>query len=398
MVRQGHLADSVVEAASPPASVSQRPDGYVYGLDLVRFATALIVTFYHLTRHDPRITHPALFGWVGVQIFFVISGIVIANSAAVAKPWPYVKGRILRLYPAVWVVAPASLIAILAYNGFDQELPFNFLRSMTLSPVGPWLASAYWTLPIEVAFYVLVLVVLRLGQMARIERVAIGLAFYSLAYLTIYGLHLSGVIHLSHIELGTGAKDMTLLRHGVFFALGIFAWLWSVGRLSRLGLASAFLATIGGCVEIAAKAFELAGKLRPPIDLRAAWLIPVLIWLAACALMLGALNWRAAVAKMPQPILRSFRAAGLATYPLYLSHEALGLGGLQLLITAGASPWLSVIATASGLIVFALLVALVVEPLIRGGMRKWFSTLEKQLASCGARIATKRDSQPPPCE
>jgi hypothetical protein len=34
-------------------------------------------------------------GWIGLQVFFVISGLVMANSARTATPWDFAIGRIL---------------------------------------------------------------------------------------------------------------------------------------------------------------------------------------------------------------------------------------------------------------------------------------------------------------
>lgn len=71
----------------------------VIGLDILRFLAAASVMFYHFVYlvgepgHTPyRLTHglvsfPALapfaeFGWLGVEVFFLISGFVISMSAA----------------------------------------------------------------------------------------------------------------------------------------------------------------------------------------------------------------------------------------------------------------------------------------------------------------------------
>jgi hypothetical protein len=34
-------------------------------------------------------------GWIGLQVFFVISGLVMANSARTATPWDFAIGRFL---------------------------------------------------------------------------------------------------------------------------------------------------------------------------------------------------------------------------------------------------------------------------------------------------------------
>ena len=82
---------------------------YIYGVDLVRFVSAAGVAAYHL--NESKYTRPwsVPFGWVGVQIFFVISGLVIANSARGASLQQFVVHRFLRLYPAAWCAAIVNL-------------------------------------------------------------------------------------------------------------------------------------------------------------------------------------------------------------------------------------------------------------------------------------------------
>ena len=66
--------------------------------------------------HYPNAATFTWFGWVGVEIFFVISGFVIANSASRASPTQFLLGRALRLYPAVWVCATATLLVLLVFG------------------------------------------------------------------------------------------------------------------------------------------------------------------------------------------------------------------------------------------------------------------------------------------
>jgi peptidoglycan/LPS O-acetylase OafA/YrhL len=54
------------------------------------------------------------FGWVGVEIFFVISGFVIAFTAEGASSRAFLRSRVLRLVPGPWICAT---IALVLYDG-----------------------------------------------------------------------------------------------------------------------------------------------------------------------------------------------------------------------------------------------------------------------------------------
>src|SRR5262249_53112044 len=122
---------------------------YYYGLDGLRFFSALAVCVFHLAFYiwatdyaemarifaDPpkfeEITPLAWAGWVGVEIFFVISGFVIAHSANGATPMAFLRSRMLRLFPAAWVCAIITLVARLMVGDSFGEIDGNFLRSIT---------------------------------------------------------------------------------------------------------------------------------------------------------------------------------------------------------------------------------------------------------------------------
>src|SRR6201994_3264280 len=141
-------------------------------LHRLRFASALGVAVFHLTFWSwarastgvaPGFEHyvaadlqfqsaaPFIwFGWVGVEIFFVISGFVIANSASKSSPREFLIGRALRLYPAVWVCATMTFIVLLLFaGGSTSKFVGPYLKAMTLVPkgvIGEWLDGVYWTL------------------------------------------------------------------------------------------------------------------------------------------------------------------------------------------------------------------------------------------------------------
>src|SRR5262245_17362533 len=100
------------------------PHRQIVGLDLLRFLAACLVLFFHLGYNiwagPPETTtrraagsliqfHELDFfkiGRLGVDIFFVISGFIIAYSAERSTAIQFLRNRIVRLMPAIWIIAP----------------------------------------------------------------------------------------------------------------------------------------------------------------------------------------------------------------------------------------------------------------------------------------------------
>ncbi len=113
---------------------------YVWGLDIVRFLAAAMVVLFHYTWKNQQAGPAFDSGWVGVEIFFVISGFVIASSANNVTAIAFIRRRFSRLYPAAICCAIISYGFIL-WNGraaqyagiFISNTILSFLRSATLS-------------------------------------------------------------------------------------------------------------------------------------------------------------------------------------------------------------------------------------------------------------------------
>jgi len=85
----------------------------VVELDLLRFLAALAVVLYHFTYHlrdsetavdlFPSIGRVGMHGYLGVNLFFMISGFVILWTARDRTPSGFVLSRITRLYPEFWI-------------------------------------------------------------------------------------------------------------------------------------------------------------------------------------------------------------------------------------------------------------------------------------------------------
>ncbi|WP_158930321.1 acyltransferase [Acidisphaera sp. S103] len=340
---------------------------YMYGVDMIRFIAAVLVGLFHLTWLIKSTSLVAWYGWVGVQVFFVISGLVIAQSAQHATPRKFAWSRFMRLYPAAWICAVINLSALIYLYGASASLPKMFIRSLALFPVGPFLASAYWTLPIELTFYGLILVLLLFKSFQYIERVAVVLCVMSATYIIAFSLHVAGIVHLPILEFNYADwKSLSLLRHGVYFACGIFLWLWSEGRLSRLGRVACLVGFMTGPLEITCRSAEMVALLPVRTSLSVVWPIPVLIWYVACGLIGAAICRRREIIRyIPARILNVVRMAGLATYPLYLLHELVGKAIRDLLVGYGVSYLLSALSALSVAAFVAFGVARFGEPLLR---------------------------------
>jgi peptidoglycan/LPS O-acetylase OafA/YrhL len=93
------------------------------------------------------------FGFLGVAVFFAISGMLMASILPRTEPWRFLSHRIVRIYPlylllvAIWaVIGPAT---------GAQKVAFHLL-TLTLAPVGqrPVFLGPEWTLIYECTYYV----------------------------------------------------------------------------------------------------------------------------------------------------------------------------------------------------------------------------------------------------
>jgi peptidoglycan/LPS O-acetylase OafA/YrhL len=128
-------------------------------------------------------------GGSGVQIFFVLSGYLIArpfvhalqSAGRLPRLGVYTASRVLRIYPAFWTVV---IIATVIYGVRGVKL-WTMVQFVTLrhfdgtNPYAGQLAQA-WTLPLEVAFYVIIPIIAlllipvsRALRDARMRRIAI---------------------------------------------------------------------------------------------------------------------------------------------------------------------------------------------------------------------------------
>ena len=147
-------------------------------LDLLRFCAAASVVVYHFksvyvatlpagSSLGSEIYAVTKFGYLGVDLFFLISGFVILLSASGRDATRFAIARFLRVYPTLWVCASITALTCLLLLGSKSDVSVgDWAVSLSLlSPYfgRPYVDGVYWTLLIELKFYFCVLVLIWLG-------------------------------------------------------------------------------------------------------------------------------------------------------------------------------------------------------------------------------------------
>lgn len=311
------------------------PRTHYPGLDLIRFAAALMVAMYHLGFNCWTVADDAVAaqfrqalgpaapllsaGWVGVPIFFTLSGFVIAASAEGRSVGRFVAGRAARLYPAAWLCTGLTAIAIAP----DPEFGRKLAASLLLFPLGPWVSGVYWTLAIEIAFYALVAALIATRRAGAFRALGPGLAiagsvFWMLRLLDFAtGRHLNPVFAWFETPLG----GLLLLDNAAHFAFGLLLWSWTRAGPDRHRAALLVACLAAGLIGTAASArFNVVQYHEPAVDL----LVAPALYLAGAAAVVLAVLGNDRVARVLRPATGAIRQIGLLTYPLYLVHREVG--------------------------------------------------------------------------
>ena len=136
-------------------------------LDALRGIAALMVLVFHFSLLSPDLLKFTKFGVTGVDLFFIISGFVITMSLErIQFGYQFVINRFSRLYPTYWT-AVTFTFGIICLNkycfGADPQTPLpthDFLYNLTMFQYYfgvKDLDGPYWTMIIEMLFYLVML-------------------------------------------------------------------------------------------------------------------------------------------------------------------------------------------------------------------------------------------------
>lgn len=295
----------------------------------------------------PELVQVSHWGWLGVDIFFVLSGFVITFTAQNSTPGNFAQARFLRLFPGALICATVTLCtSILIGRSNLSGLLEPYLHSILFWPYDPYIDGQYWTLGVEVVFYGVVFAILGLRCQERIEPVVILLGCaLALFWIAVRLGAPQSVTRLT--EFVSFRHRMLFLQFGCHFALG----------------AALFFASYRGWTTLRAAGVAMcyAGALASFLTLRGIDPLPIIIWTTGIVgISLASIANSRMVAALGS-LAPAIGTAALATYPFYLLHEIVGTSVLRALVTNGIERFFALFLT----LLLIGLSSIIVDPLSR---------------------------------
>lgn len=244
----------------------------------------------------------ASYGWTGVELFFLISGFVICMSSWGRSLGQFFTSRVVRLFPAYLFVVLLSAVVLWALPQVARPLAFrDVLTNLTMlqRPLGVRAIQApFWTLWVELRFYLLFAIVVWLGLTYR--RAVLFCVLWTVGSVLALDTHSGPFIELLAARRSSyfvaGIALFLIYRYGPNLLLwGIvgFSWLLSLHYLPGENNWN-----------------ERANQPNWPAVILVTGAYAIMILLALHAL--DRISWR------------GLTVLGAISYPLYLLHEYVG--------------------------------------------------------------------------
>lgn len=273
----------------------------LYNVQALRGLAAMMVVLAHLkvpllwVNDSP--TAPLTHGQAGVDVFFLISGFIMANGLrdSVDSPIAFLRRRLIRIVPLYWLVTGLVFVAATVAPRLFPQVSADFphlIKSLLFVPQekSP-IVYVGWTLNFEMLFYVLLTFGLCAGGVYR----------FAVPTLVIITFVLIGAADVGRGEIWNFLTDQIMLEFVAGIGLGL---IWDRLRGPTLLLA------IGLVLSVAA-------VFTGPYPDGARWLRLVDWGVPALGIMVFTL---ALEAKGLAVKWRPLQIAGDASYAIYLSH------------------------------------------------------------------------------
>lgn len=330
----------------------------LYALDGLRLIAALAVLSFHYTgirlpfwgqpafAEFPTLNEFTRYGYLGVELFFIISGFVILMTAYDRNVESFTASRVARLFPAYWVAIILTFTLQQFWHNGRQPNFGEMLVNLTMvqDPLGvPNVQGAFWTLWVELKFYFLIGVFILVGITKN----------RLIAFAVLWPL-------LGQVAAATNSDLISTLlfpSYAPYFAAGVVLFLlYREGHDAATWLALLFnwVLCVRQAYEYADRATNFVGAPVSPIVTGLTVSAFLLVVLGLTAERAAGLNWK------------WLATAGALTYPLYLIHGQWGFFVIDTLQQDMHSYVVLAIATITALVIAALINRLIERPFAPG--------------------------------
>jgi peptidoglycan/LPS O-acetylase OafA/YrhL len=201
---------------------------HIHQVDYIRAIASMAVALFHL---GGKVLPGLKYGWLGVYMFFLLSGFIVCHAIPAGYSWNmagrFISKRVIRIEPAylisIALVLLVNFVSVANYHPLWMNV-FSHLAYINNFSGEPYLSPVYWTLGIEFQFYLFVALCLPIiaGKWGPWFILILCGAFY---FINISGSTLTGVfpvfglgmLYFRYFTNKTSAVNAVLLSLPVIF-------------------------------------------------------------------------------------------------------------------------------------------------------------------------------------
>lgn len=349
------------------ARVSNR----LYQIDLLRIISAFMVMIYHYSFRGyysqvycsvefPVLGRFGKYGYLGVSLFFLISGFVILMSIQNKTLSEFIKSRFLRLYPTYWL---CLLITYFLTQTSGNDL-FSVSRLQLIANATmfngfvkiPYVDSVYWSLLVEMKFYIIMALFILARKNIKLSEDSFISLYLLISLVFVTGMFKESIIYKI-------ANYFLMFRFSHFFISGMLFYQMYRSEIDSRKVIQLFISFALSLYWVNIEASILTLKYSEyGIDFSniVVSLFIVLVYILFYFMITG---------KMENLNRKWFLTFGALTYSLYLLHQNIGyliLNKLSLIM----SKYLALFLVSLFVIALSSIVTFLFEPRIQARMKQ----------------------------
>lgn len=321
-------------------------NGRLASLDLLRLVSAMMVVIYHYFYRgnvgEPQLMQASfldvgtlpIYGILGLNLFFIISGFVITWSAEGRNMYQFAVARAIRIYPGfIGCMTLTFLVMLMAGHPVFQVTIQQFLANLFIfSPAlgQPFMDGVYWTIVFELIFYGFVALFIATG-IFQSRLVSICAAWLLVALINESFLHIEAL------------RILILSQYIPYFISGMLLY-----KIAKDGVT--FHTTLLWGLAVIQSVHSMEGLRQ---ELQVDYGLTVEMWPMFFANLTTHVIFIATLfAGRFVPATKTVLLLGGITYPLYLLHQQIGYVTIDYL-APGVGRWIAVLIAITGVFIIS---------------------------------------------